>query len=98
MKPVELVTYAIRTSSAAGDVVLDPFCGSGTTIVACHQVARRARGVEMSPGYVDVAVRRWQTMTGQDAVLDGDGRTFGEVVAERTGIDAGREQPLASDA
>jgi len=85
MKPLELLAKAFGNSSEPGDVAYEPFSGSGTTIIACEQLGRKARAIEIEPLYVDVGVRRWQNYTGQDAVLDGDGRTFAEVTAERVG-------------
>lgn len=83
MKPVELVERAIRNSSLTSDVVLDPFAGSGTTLIACENLGRRARLVEIDPQYVDVIVRRWQEFTGGEAFLDGDGRCFEDIARER---------------
>jgi DNA modification methylase len=83
VKPVALVADAIRDCSSRGDVVLDPFMGSGTTILAAEKVGRIAFGCEIDPGYVDVSVRRWQDFTKRDAVLKGTGQTFDEVAAER---------------
>jgi DNA modification methylase len=79
MKPVELVERAIRNSSQPGDIVLDPFLGAGSTIVACENLKRHACGVEIDPHYVDVSVRRWQQYTGGIAFLDSDARSFDEV-------------------
>src|SRR4051812_831045 len=73
MKPVELIEQAIRNSSRSGGVVLDPFGGSGSTLIACEKTARRARLLEVEPKYVDVIVRRWQEFTGKRAVREGDG-------------------------
>jgi site-specific DNA-methyltransferase (adenine-specific) len=70
MKPVELVAYAMGNSSKAGDSVLDPFCGSGTTLVAAAQTGRVGYGIELDPSYVDVIVLRLETLTGQKAVLE----------------------------
>ncbi len=67
MKPVELVERAVRNSSKTRDLVLDPFGGSGTTLIACEKTARRARLIELDPKYVDVIVRRWEEYTGQKA-------------------------------
>ena len=64
MKPVALVERAIRNSSKSRDIVLDPFGGSGTTMIACKNTGRRARLIELDPKYVDVIVRRWQNLTG----------------------------------
>ncbi len=76
MKPVELVERAIRNSSKTQDIVLDPFGGSGTTLMACEKSGRRARLIELDPKYVDVIVRRWQQFTGQEARLQEDGQAF----------------------
>ncbi len=81
VKPVARVADAMRDCTRRGDIVLDPFMGSGTTILAADRVDRRAYGIEIDPLYVDVAIRRWQGVTKSDAVLDGDGRTFDEVAA-----------------
>ena len=83
MKPVELVERAIDNSSRTGDTVLDPFAGSGTTLIACQQRKRRARLLEIDPRYVDVICQRWQQHTGKAAVLDGDGRSFDVIVQAR---------------
>jgi DNA modification methylase len=76
MKPVELVERAIRNSSKSRDTVLDPFGGSGSTVIACEKTGRQARVVELEPKYCDVIVRRWQEFTGRQAVLEADVRTF----------------------
>ncbi|MCZ2147980.1 MAG: site-specific DNA-methyltransferase [Bryobacterales bacterium] len=83
MKPVELVERAIRNSSKSRDTVLDPFGGSGSTLIACERTGRQARLVELEPKYCDVIIRRWQEHAGKEATLDSDGRTFGEVAGER---------------
>jgi DNA modification methylase len=82
-KPVELIERAIRNSSKSRDTVLDPFGGSGSTMIACEKAGRQARLVELEPKYCDVIIRRWQEFTGRDAILDGAGRTFAEIVNER---------------
>ena len=79
MKPVELVLKAIHNSSKAGDIVYDPFGGSGSTLIAAEKSGRAARLVELDNKYVDVIVKRWQQYTGKQATLDGDGRTFEEI-------------------
>ncbi|MGE9010455.1 site-specific DNA-methyltransferase [Leptospira interrogans] len=81
VKPVALVADAMRDCSRRGDIVLDPFMGSGTTLLAAEKVGRRAFGIEIDPLYVDVAIRRWQQFTKQDAVLERTGETFDEVAA-----------------
>jgi DNA modification methylase len=82
-KPVELVERAVSNSSKFGGTVLDTFAGSGTTMVACERLRRRARLIEIDPRYADVTCRRWQQFSGKQAVLDGDGRSFAEIATER---------------
>jgi DNA modification methylase len=81
VKPVALVADAMRDCSRRNDVVLDPFMGSGTTILAAERIGRRAYGLEIDPMYVDVAIRRWQSFTKSDAVLEATGQTFDEIAA-----------------
>jgi DNA modification methylase len=76
MKPVALVERAIRNSSKGRDIVLDPFGGSGSTLIACEKTGRQACLVELDPTYCDVIVRRFQDYAGKPAVLEGDGRAF----------------------
>lgn len=76
MKPVELVERAIRNSSRPGNSVMDPFGGSGTTLIAAEKSGRIARLIELDPKYVDVIVRRWQDWTGKSAVRAQDGVSF----------------------
>lgn len=68
MKPVKLFAYLIRNSSRPGDLVLDPFAGSGTTVIACEQLKRRAAVMELDPHYASVIVERWERLTGKTAV------------------------------
>ncbi len=84
MKPVGLVERMIVNSTKSGQVVLDLFAGSGTTLIACERSARIARALEIDPRFVDVAVRRWEQFTGKQAVLEQTGKTFAEVGAART--------------
>ncbi|MXO61345.1 DNA methylase N-4 [Altererythrobacter salegens] len=84
VKPVALVADAIRDVSKAGEIVLDAFMGSGTTILAAERTKRRGYGIEIAPGYVDVAIRRWQRMTGLEATLETTGQAFAEVATERS--------------
>ncbi len=83
-KPTALVADAIRDVSGLGEIVLDPFCGSGTTILAAELTQRRARCIEIDPHYVDVSIARWQKRTGKTATLVDDGRSFVEIAAERS--------------
>ena len=84
MKPVALVERAIRNSSKTRDVVLDPFGGAGSTLIACEKTGRQARLIELDPKYVDTIIFRWQEFSGGTAVLDGDGRSFGEITTQRS--------------
>jgi hypothetical protein len=68
VKPVELVADAILDASSPGDIVLDPFIGSGTTLIAAEKTRRVCAGIEIDPFYIDTAIRRWQAFTGQPAV------------------------------
>ena len=88
MKPVELVERAIRNSSRPGDVVLDPFGGSGTTLIAAEKSGRQARLIELDPKYVDVIVRRWQEYAGAQAVREADGVKFDDLVGTVDAADA----------
>jgi DNA modification methylase len=82
VKPVALVADAIKDCSRRGGLVLDPFCGSGTILIAAERTGRKARALEIDPIYVDVAVRRWQAYAGKSAILAGSSETF-EATAER---------------
>jgi DNA modification methylase len=88
MKPVELVERAVRNSSKSRDTVLDPFGGSGSTLIACERSGRHARLIELEPKYCDVIVRRFQEYAGKVATLEADGRPFADVAAERLGVAA----------
>ena len=81
VKPVAMIADAIRDCSGRNDIILDPFMGSGTTILAAERVGRRGYGVEIDPLFVDVAVRRWQSYTKKDAVLESTGQTFDDIQA-----------------
>ena len=71
MKPIRLIEAHLANSSQPGDLVLDPFLGSGSTLIACEKLGRRCFGVEIDPRYVDVVVRRWEIFTGRKAVCNG---------------------------
>ena len=73
----------IKKHTKVGDVTYEPFSGSGSGIMAAERTGRRCRAIEISPPFVDVAIRRWQKATGLEATLDGDGRTYAVVAAER---------------
>ena len=87
-KPGGLLRQILEDFSAGGDVVVDPYLGSGSTLIACEVLGRSLYGSEIEPMYVDVAVLRWQQYSGRSAVLSGDGRTFEEVKSERCAIAA----------
>lgn len=82
-KPIEVFALPMRQHTKRGEVCYEPFSSSGSQIIAGETTGRRVFAIEISPQYVDVAVRRWQTLTGRVAMLDQDGRTFEAVAAER---------------
>jgi len=82
VKPIALVSDAILDATKRDDIVLDPYLGSGTTILAAARTGRRCFGIEIDPIYVDTAVGRWQRMTGLEA-QNAQGQTFAQVKAER---------------
>jgi len=86
MKPVELVERAVRNSSKTRDLVLDPFGGSGSTLIACEKSGRRARLIELDPKYVDVIVQRWEAFTGRKAVRVGDRSPEAEAVLDQPSL------------
>jgi DNA modification methylase len=81
VKPVALVAEAIKDCSRRGEIVLDPFAGSGTTLIAAAKTGRRARVIEFDPAYCDQIVRRFEQVTGKQAILACNGQSF-ETVAE----------------
>ena len=91
VKPVALIADAIKDATRRSDLVLDPFCGSGSTIIAAEKTGRRGRGIEIDPQYVDVIVRRWQQYTGKMARLCENNEAFEDVAASR-GVDADNDR------
>jgi DNA modification methylase len=81
VKPIALVSDAMRDCTRRRDIVLDLFCGSGTTILAAERVGRRGFGMEIDPIYVDTTIRRWQSLTGKDAILTATGSAFSDIEA-----------------
>jgi len=81
-KPVELVMRAIRNSSERGSIVLDPFMGSGSTLIAAERTGRTCYGMELDPAYVDTIIRRWQRHTGDSAIHTGIGKRFDDLAIE----------------
>jgi DNA modification methylase len=88
VKPVALVADAILDNSARGDIVLDAFLGSGTTVIAAERTGRRCCGLELDPGYVDTAIRRWQTLTGDQARHAATGLSFDDLAGEAEAANA----------
>jgi DNA modification methylase len=82
-KPVELMRRPILNHIKRGDIVFDPFLGSGTTLMAAELTERVCYGLELDPKYCDVIVQRWQQFTGKEAILDGTKRSFDDIAAER---------------
>ena len=82
-KPVECMRRPIINNSAIGDAIYEPFSGSGSTIIAAETAGRVCSAMELDPRYVDVAVLRWQALTGKPAVLAGEDRTFDDIAAAR---------------
>ena len=82
-KPVECMRRPILNNSAPGDAIYEPFSGSGTTIIAAEMTGRRCLAMEIDPAYCDVAVQRWQELTGRQAVLDGEDRIFNDIAVAR---------------
>lgn len=78
-KPIACMRIPIENNSKEGEWVYDPFCGSGTTIIACEQTGRRCIGIELDQHYCDAIVRRWETVSGKKAVLEGDGALFDDL-------------------
>jgi DNA modification methylase len=87
-KPVDCMRRPILNNSSAGQAIYEPFSGSGTTIIAAEATGRSCHAMELDPAYVDVAVLRWQAFTGQEAILEGDGRSFAALAAERVAGEA----------
>jgi DNA modification methylase len=87
-KPVELMRRPILNHLKRGELVYEPFLGSGTTLAAAELTERVCCGIELDAKYVDVIVQRWQTLSGKQAKLDGDGRTFDEIAAKRVAVPA----------
>ena len=82
-KPVRLFEIPIEQHTRAGQVVLEPFSGSGSQIIAAEKLRRKCRAMELCPAFVDVAVRRWEGFTGKEALLESSGTTFLKTGEER---------------
>jgi DNA modification methylase len=88
VKPVAMVADAILDSTARGDIVLDGFLGSGTTLIAAERTGRRCYGLELDPAYADTIIRRWQGLTGGAAHHAASGRSFDDLAREAEAADA----------
>ena len=93
VKPVALIIDAIKDCSRRGGVVLDAFGGSGTTLIAAHRTGRVARLLEIDPLYVDVIIRRWEALTGEQARHAESGQTFAECASARSTTLSGEAEP-----
>jgi DNA modification methylase len=96
VKPVAMVADAIRDVTNRTDIVLDTFGGSGTTLIAAERTGRRARLIEIDPGYCDLIVRRWEQLSGKAALLASSGNTFERTAALRTGWSSKLSQEIAA--
>ena len=83
VKPVAMLEDALLDITERGDIVLDPFLGSGSTLIAAEKTGRRCRGLELDPLYVDVILRRYEAVTGRPAVLESTGETYAELALRR---------------
>ena len=86
-KPVECMRRPLLNHSKPGDLVYDPFLGSGTTLIAAETTSRACRALEIEPGYVDIIIRRWEAFTGQEAMLEGTSQSFAAVSQARLEAD-----------
>jgi DNA modification methylase len=82
-KPIELMRKPILNHTKSGELVYDPFLGSGTTLAAAEMTGRVCCGLELDPKYADVVVERWQGLSGKKATLEGDGRAFDVIALDR---------------
>jgi DNA modification methylase len=90
-KPVECMKRPIENNSSPGQAVYEPFCGSGTTIIAAEITGRVCHAIELNPAYVDVTITRWQDFTGEAATLEATGQSFEEMQVERFGSGLAQE-------
>ena len=80
---MELIEYLVLYNTKGQDVVLDTFGGSGSTLIACEKTSRDCRMMELDARYCDVIIKRWQDFTGQEAVIEGTGKTYKEMADEK---------------
>ncbi|CAM3100990.1 DNA modification methylase [Paracoccus aminovorans] len=96
-KPVECMRRPVLNNSSPGQAIYEPFMGSGTTLIAAETTGRTCLGIELNPAYVDVAIERWQNLTGGVAMLESDGRSFTEISGDRSSASPGTPAAQASD-
>jgi DNA modification methylase len=96
VKPLAIMAEIIKDCTRSGDIVLDPFLGSGTTLMAAEKTDRICYGIELDPKYVDVIIRRWQAQTGKDAILEGTGQSFNNLNSLREAAISGSSNDLHS--
>ena len=89
VKPVAMVADALLDCSARGEVVLDAFLGSGSTLIAAERTGRVCHGIELDPIYVDTVVKRWQRYTGDQAIHAGSGKRFDEIACKELEVQHG---------
>lgn len=94
VKPAALIADALRDVSRAGDIVFDPFLGSGSTLIAAERTGRHCIGIEIAPKYVDVAIRRWQAETGKDAIRERDGKSFNDLAAQAQAVEPASQEAV----
>ena len=87
VKPTVMLEDALIDLSNRNEIILEPFTGSGSTLIACQNTGRVCRCIELDPLYVDTAIRRWQNLTGRDAVRISDGKLFRDIEAEKEQAD-----------
>ena len=97
VKPVAMLEDALLDITERGDIVLDPFLGSGSTLIACEKTGRRCRGLELDPAYVEVILRRYEAVTKRSAVLENTGETYAELAIRRQREAQGRDHPRDPD-
>jgi DNA modification methylase len=97
VKPVAMLEDALLDMTERGDIVIDPFLGSGSTLIACQKSGRRCRGLELDPLYVEVILRRYETVTRQPAVLESTGETYAALAARRQREAEHRGHPISQN-
>jgi DNA modification methylase len=97
VKPVAMLEDALLDMTVRGDIAIDPFLGSGSTLIACEKTGRRCRGLELDPLYVEVILRRYEAVTRQPAVLESTGETYAALAARRRREAEHRGHPISQN-